>query len=304
MIDLGTNTFHLLIAEVNEKGHAMPLLRTQVPVMLGKGGISQGKISPAAYQRALFTLSTFREEIDKHRVSEVKAMATSAVRNATNGKDLVQEILRHTGIEVEVISGDQEAELIYQGVKSALSIGRKPVLILDIGGGSVELIIANDRQIYWKQSFEIGAQRLLDLFVKHDPILPEEVQSLKIYLHTQLESLASSMAEHQPKIMVGSSGSFETLCYIDALRKGIVSPESSPHTEEEISLADFYSIYREILQKKREERLTIPGMLEMRVDMIVVACVLIDYLLETYLLNHIRVSYYSLKEGALSQLMI
>ena len=303
MIDLGTNTFHLLIAELNEEGHPLPLLRKRIAVKLGKGGISKGTIAPDAYQRALITLSSFREEIEKFQVNEVKAMATSAFRNASNGQELVKDILRQTGIPVEVISGDREAELIYFGVKDALQLGRKPVLILDIGGGSVEFIIANDRQIFWKRSFEVGAQRLLDLFYKHDPITAEEVQALKAYLQEALQPLAEAMAEYAPAVLVGSSGSFETLCDIANLRKDIVLAQESPHTEEELPLREFYSIYEEILQKDREERLVIPGMIEMRVEMIVVACVLIDFVLEAYSLQHIRVSYFALKEGMLSQMV-
>jgi exopolyphosphatase/guanosine-5'-triphosphate,3'-diphosphate pyrophosphatase len=300
LIDMGTNTFHLLITEMNEEGHSLPLLRQRIPVKLGKGGISKGKIAPDAYQRALITLGTFQEEISKHQVQEVKAVATSAVRNAQNGNELVQDIYRQTGIQVEVISGDREAELIYYGVKSALPIGRQPVLIVDIGGGSVEFIIANDRHVYWKGSFEVGAQRLLDLFFKHDPITAEEAQALKEYLQVELQPLTEAVAEHAPKILVGSSGTFETLCDIENLRKGIVLPEESPHTEEELSLAEFYAIYEDILTKDREERLAIPGMIEMRVEMIVVASVLIDFVLQAYSLGHIRVSYFALKEGMLS----
>lgn len=303
LIDLGTNTFHLLIAELNEEGHPMPLLRQQVAVKLGKGGISKGTIAPDAYQRALITLSSFREELDKHQVTEVKALATSAVRNASNGEELVRDILRQTGIQVEVISGDREAELIYFGVRSALRIGRKPVLIVDIGGGSVEFIIADERQIYWKRSFEVGAQRLLDLFYHHDPIKAAEVQALKAYLKVMLQPLAEAMAEYSPSVLIGSSGSFETLCDIDRLRKGIVLAEESPHTEEELFLPEFYAVLGEILQKDREERLAIPGMIEMRVEMIVVASVLIDFVLQAYSLKHIRVSYFALKEGVLSQMV-
>lgn len=303
LIDLGTNTFHLLIAEVKEKGHPMPLIRKQASVRLGKGGISKGNIAPDAYYRALFTMSDFQEEIAKHQVNEVQAFATSALRNAHNGQDLIRDIYKTTGIQVELISGDREAELIYYGVRSALQIGRQPVLIIDIGGGSVEFIIANDRLIYWKKSFEIGAQRLLDLFYQQDPIAPEEVTALKEYLGRELQPLSEVMPTYGAKTLVGSSGSFETLCYIDSLRKGIVFSTESPHTEEELSIADFQVVYQDLLQKDREQRLAIPGMLEMRVDMIVVASILIDFVLQAYNLKTIRVSYFSLKEGMLNEMV-
>jgi exopolyphosphatase/guanosine-5'-triphosphate,3'-diphosphate pyrophosphatase len=118
LIDMGTNTFHLLIVELPEAKHAEPLvlLRTKVGVKLGEGGISKGEIAPEAYARALHTIAAFQEEIELHQVTEVRATATSAVRNAANGPDLVKDIFEQSGIRVEVIPGAREAELIAKGV--------------------------------------------------------------------------------------------------------------------------------------------------------------------------------------------
>ncbi|MDQ4140147.1 MAG: phosphatase, partial [Bacteroidota bacterium] len=169
LIDMGTNTFHLLIAEIKPEGEPETLVKLKESVKLGQDGISLGAIAPDAVERALQTLTNFKVEIDKYDVSEVRAVATSAVRNAANGAKLTAAILKQTGIEVEVISGDREAELIYYGVKLALEIGSERSLIIDIGGGSVEFIICDGDTIFWKQSFEIGAQRLMDKFFINDP---------------------------------------------------------------------------------------------------------------------------------------
>ena len=300
LIDMGTNTFHLLISEINSAGDPVSLVKLKEPVKLGQDGISRGAIAPDAVERALQTLSNFKSEIDKHQVEEVKAVATSAVRNAANGTKLVQAIREQIGINVEVISGDREAELIYYGVKSAMEIGTECSLIIDIGGGSVECIICDENTIYWKQSFEIGAQRLMDKFFITDPISAADAEAEMEYLAEQLQPLTEAVTRYKPCVLIGSSGTFDTLCDIDVRRKGL-DRTCDPCTEADLTLSDFYEIYDDIIKKTRSERLAIPGMMEMRVDMIVVATILIDFVLENYELNKIRVSSYALKEGLLSE---
>lgn len=302
LIDMGTNTFHLLIVAVEHGYEPQTLIKIKEPVKLGEGGISHGEIAPAAYTRALQTLQQFKILTEQHEVQEIKAMATSAVRNASNGQTFIKDIAAQTGIQAEIISGDREAELIYFGVKAALALGEEKSLIMDIGGGSVEFIICNERQIFWKRSFEIGAQRLLDKFFVTDPISEHAVEALKLYLQEQLAPLAQAVVSYKPTVLVGASGSFDTLCDIDSHRKGL-DRQQDPSPEAELAMADFYEIYEEILRKNQAERLAIPGMLAMRVNMIVVAVVLIDYVLENYTINKLRVSAYALKEGMLQQLL-
>ncbi|QCR23426.1 phosphatase [Pontibacter sp. SGAir0037] len=301
LIDMGTNTFHLLITEVDENGIRKDLVKTKLPVRLGQGGISNGAIAPEAYERALKTLRDFRTQIDAHEVDTVRAMATSMVRNASNGDDFVKDIYKQTDIQVEVISGEREAELIYYGVRSAGVLDEKTALIIDIGGGSIEFIICNEDAIFWKRSFEIGAQRLMDMFFQQDPIPAESIAAEKDYLKEKLQQLSEAVAMHKPMVLVGSSGTFDTLCDIDALRKGDTSRIQKQPAASSISLEDFYAVHHDLLRKNHDERLAIPGMLEMRVDMIVLASIVVDFILETYQLEEIRVSAYALKEGVLQQ---
>jgi exopolyphosphatase/guanosine-5'-triphosphate,3'-diphosphate pyrophosphatase len=295
LIDLGTNTFHLLITEIGEDGLSNVLLKLKVPVKLGRGGISTGSIAPDAYERALITLAWFKDKVEEYRVQEVKTLATSAMRNASNGPELAEAIFQTTGFEVEIISGDREAELIYYGVRSAMDLGYEKNLVIDIGGGSVEFIICNRDTIFWKQSFEIGAQRLLDHFFKHDPIPENEKNAEKLFL-------AQKLKRFRPKVLVGSSGTFDTLCDIEAWKHGI-NRMDNPSSEASLSLAAFYRMYQEILPMNHAQRLAIPGMIELRADMIVVAMILIDFVLQEYEIERIRVSAYALKEGMLQQLL-
>jgi exopolyphosphatase / guanosine-5'-triphosphate,3'-diphosphate pyrophosphatase len=301
LIDMGTNTFHLLITEVDAQGNRTDFVKTKLPVRLGQGGISKGAIAPEAYERALKTLRDFRKQIDEYGVETVRAMATSMVRNASNGDDFVKDIFKETDIQVEIIDGDREAELIYFGVRSAGVLDEQTSLIMDIGGGSVEFIICNDQEIFWKQSFEVGAQRLMDRFFTADPIPDEQVAAEKNFLSEQLQPLTDAVTKYKPIRLVGASGTFDTLCDIDALSRGDNSRQLSQPAASALEIADYYKIHQELLHKTHDERLAIPGMLEMRVDMIVLASILVDFVLDTYNLEEIRVSAYALKEGVLAQ---
>jgi len=300
IVDLGTNTFHLLIADVEPKRYEV-LYRQREAVKLGLKGINQNMITDDAQQRALKTLRSFKSAIDTMNVTKIFAYGTSALRNANNKSAVVASIKHETGLEINIIPGDEEARLIYLGVRSAIPLGIRKSLIIDIGGGSVEFIIGNESQIFWKESFEIGAQRLLETYHKHDPIKPDEINNLHIYLATVLGPLFDAIRFHQPEELVGSSGTFDTLSDIYCLKAGIPKEVGAP--EAPLSFDGFKEIYLELVTKNREQRMAVPGMIEMRVDMIVVACCLIDYLIGHYPFKKIRVSSFALKEGVLADIM-
>jgi exopolyphosphatase/guanosine-5'-triphosphate,3'-diphosphate pyrophosphatase len=300
IIDMGTNTFHLLIAGKDADAYRI-LYRDHEPVKLGVGGINEGFIPEDACRRAIQTMKKFRSAIDENNVSTVYAYGTSAFRNARNAPALMAEIKAETGITVEIISGDEEADFIFQGIKAAIDLGEEEVsLIMDIGAGSVEFILGNNRAIYWKQSFEIGGQRLLEKFQKHDPITSDEIKTLDIYLDEVLQPLLAALKKFEPSTLVGSSGTFDTLSHIFCIRRVIaINPEQS---ETPLTVEGFNEIYGELIRKNRNERMAIDGMIALRVDMIVVASCLIRFILEKHNFKSIRVSTYSLKEGVLSKL--
>ena len=296
IIDLGTNTFHLLIANVESNSHEI-LYRDRKAVKIGEKGINKGEITPAAWDRAIATLKEFKHTIDENQVDQVFGTATSAIRNAKNGKDLVAQIYQYTEIEIEIISGQREAELIHLGATKALDFGREKNLIMDIGGGSIEFIIPDQNQADWMQSFEIGGQRLVEQFHQSDPIASENIEALNAFLESKLEPLFEACDKLKPATLIGCSGTFDTLSDIYCEANGIQKSEES--TEHPFDRAAFDHIYSQLIQKDREERLAMPGMIEMRVDMIVVACVLIQFILTRLSLENIRISAYALKEGIL-----
>lgn len=302
-IDIGTNTAHLLVVELpTQQQIFIPfriLHKEKIATKIGEGGISHGFITKAAQERLLKALHQFCEVLQYYEISPQKAqtIATSAFRNASNQKEIIETIREQTGLQVQVISGDEEAELIYYGVKAALKIGNGNALIMDIGGGSVEFIVCNAEKMLWKQSFEIGAQRLLDKFMQNEKITHAERQALNDFLEQVLSPLSEILKIYPVDVLIGCSGTFDTIDDINHIKKHQKLDYDAK--ESAFTRAEFEVIFQEFLEKNHAERLAIPGMTPMRADMIVVASCLLDFVLSKYHISQIRVSHYSLKEGAI-----
>lgn len=300
-MDLGTNTFHLLIAEPDADTFFKEIQHEYVSVKLGEGGINEGTIKPEAYQRGLDTLISFQGCIEQHNVTKVKAIATSALRSASNGQQFIYEVKQHTGIAIETISGDTEAGYIYQGVRASGCLGTETSLIIDIGGGSVEFILANNQEIFCKQSFEIGAARLMAKFHRTDPITPDDVASLNKYLDEQLAPLFSALANHRISNLIGSSGAFETFAELVELGKNdsFNLKDNQTYNFKKEELLEYTN---QIVHANHQERAAMKGIIPVRVDMIVVASLLTQYIMQKLELNKVVMSAYSLKEGVLAGL--
>ncbi|AKP50217.1 Ppx/GppA phosphatase family protein [Cyclobacterium amurskyense] len=300
VIDMGTNTFHLLMIAFDSNGFEV-IYQEKVPVKIGQGGINQNLILPEAEKRGLHTLGHFQNLIKGEEITRIFAFATSAVRNADNGLAFIHKIKQQTGIEVQIIDGEREAELIYKGIRQSACLNEENALMMDIGGGSVEFIIGNEEDILWKGSFEIGGQRLLDLFHYHDPILPEEVEKLSDYLSKKLLPLTNAIKEHAPEQLIGASGTFDTLTDMYLANEG--KKKDRKIIKHFLPVTDFEAMATDLLLLDKAKRLKIPGMIPMRVDMIVVASCLIRFILQHVKTNKLICSTYSLKEGAVSEAM-
>jgi len=300
VMDLGTNTFHLLIAEKAENGFKEILHLTEA-VKLGEGGMKDGLIKAEAFERGLKTMEVFAEKIRAKEASEVRAVATSAIRSTKNGNDFIREVKKRTGIEIEVIDGLAEAELIYQGVKSSGILSAEKALILDIGGGSVEFILCNTNQIFWKQSFEIGAQRLRQLFHQVDPMTEENIGKLNQYLEEQLQMLFLSVKNYDVEVLIGSSGSFETYSEMIEVEKGNAFDIQNIKTYDFL-IPDFDKVSTWLQHSSHEERLHKKGIIHLRVDMIVVASLVTQFVMQKLQIQKLAMTTYSLKEGVLAEM--
>jgi len=300
IIDLGTNTFNLLV--VGWDNHVVKKIHSsKISVRLGDGGFAEKRIHEAAFNRGLLAFSQQIQEAQQLGVEKVYAFATSAVRGASNGKDFVKAIYNQHRIKVDVISGDREAELIYKGVQLSGVLSETPMLIMDIGGGSTEFVIANNEQIFWKQSFPLGVARILDMYKPSDPITDVEVAIIENFLHTAVENVFSAIQAYPIDTLVGSSGTFDSLVDMIQVAHGH-QPTSELKRFSEIPVREYYRIYAKLLKSTLAERQQMPGLISLRVDFIVMALIFINLIIKEANIVKVWQSGYSLKEGVLSEL--
>ena len=295
VIDCGTNTFNLLVADLTATDYT-PLHAGKVAVKIGKGGINHSLILPDAMDRAMNALVQHRRSIDTFGVDKILTFATSAVRNADNREEFITRARAEAGLEVTVISGEREAELIYEGVKHSGSLTDETCLLMDIGGGSCEFILCNRNIAFERFSFEIGVSRLIDKFAPGNPMKFSEADEMRTYLDRTLAPLFENTRDNKPGFLVGSSGTFDTFTDMLLAARGIT--DTKP-TEFSYTVDDFNGIYDQILHSTLEERLRIPGMAAFRAEMITASVIAVKAITDHYRFSQIKSSAFSLKEGIL-----
>ena len=299
IIDLGTNTFNLLVAQSNGDGKYNIIHESKCPVKLGEGGLTQKIIIPAAWQRGIDAIDKHMQTAKSLSAEHFFAFATSATRDASNGKAFVDEIYNRFGLKIEVIDGSREATLIYKGVRQAIELGDECNLILDIGGGSNEIILANSKEVFWLKSFNLGVSRLMQLFNPSDPITKEQIVAIENHIRKELEPLSDAVKRYKPTRMVGSSGSFDSFRNILEFADKI---ELSDKTWAQIPMQEYVNLHNLFITSVREERLKIKGLDPIRVDLIVLASIFVNLLVEQFNIKSMFQSEYALKEGFLSEL--
>ncbi len=289
IIDLGTNTFNLLIAQVNSGG-IEELHSEKEGVAIGMGGINDGKITLEAMDRALKALSHFKKVCKEYKVDHLWAFGTSAIRDASNQVEFVERVEKELGLRIEVLSGDQEAALIFEGVKGLPGLPKEAV-ILDIGGGSSEVIEIHDGQLDKAKSLDIGVSRIYQKFEFSDPLTSEDIQKIERYLETNSKAFTPWPSQ---EILIGSSGSFETLYEL-------IFDKVFPHDPE------FYELPQEafldqlermigstLLERKADNRI-----MPIRQVMLHITAVKIRWFVRKTGVTKVLVAPYSMKEGAL-----
>ncbi len=318
IIDCGTNTFNLLVKEKVE-GKWKTLFKTKLPVKLGAGGFSENVLLPNRMARGIDALYTYKNVIDSLGVKDVRVFATSAVREASNGNEFVARVKKHLNFDMEVISGDREAELIFEGVVQTSVALKEDYLIMDIGGGSTEFIFVRDQKPLWRKSYLLGVSRLHGMLKPASRINQDDVHRLRAHLNTELQDLISFLKENPVSILVGSSGSFDTLFDMyqfakakdsskdvsqDSM-KGFTerSTESSTEGSRNLNEIPFYSypsIHQWLMGSTLEERLAHPSIPQMRAEYMPLSTYLVKFVLEQSSFNKMYQSEYALKEGVLA----
>lgn len=302
IIDIGTNTFKLLIVDLintKEQTHKV-VYDSKLPVKLGENGISKNIIPPKAFERGLQALEVFKSLCLFYKVPplNIYAYATSGLRTSDNGAYFRKYAQFKTGIPIQIISGIKEAQYIYHGVKQAVNLGNSPVLIMDIGGGSVEFIIADNKTVYTQKSFKIGAARLLERFGATNPATTKQVEKIQQFIKKRLGNLFVELKKYHVNQMVGCSGSFDSFAWMMAFEYDKINQLKNKQSFY-FPIHEFYAMHNTLLKTTYNDRLKIKGLLEMRAEMIVLAGILIEYIAKSLNIKEIGYSTYSLKEGLL-----
>lgn len=295
---MGSNTFNLLIAEVGSDGGYTPLYRSKIAVKLGEGGFMKNYITEEAMQRAFVALQAQIAAIKNQYCDRIHTFATSAVRNATNAEAFTRKVKELYGLTVEVISGEEEARKVYGGVKLAGALNAEKSLIMDIGGGSTEFIIADENEIYTQRSFELGVSRLIEKFKPSDPITAEEKAAVTEFLENETRVITDAAKEHGVTHLIGSSGSFDTFCDIIAHRNDTFE-ETKDKSTLEFDMDALKAVMDEIIISSLDQREKMPGMPEYRIRMIVMSALFARRIIDKVGINSANISRYSLKEGVL-----
>ncbi len=294
VIDLGTNTCNLLIAEIFGKEYKV-LHHSKVGVKIGKSGIHKKILTDEAFERAQKAMEIHSTTIKKFAAHETIAIATSAVRDAENKNEFINFLKEKTGIQLQVISGDEEALLIFLGVRLALKHIPNESIILDIGGGSNEFIIPSKTSILWKESFPLGVSRIIEQYKISDPVLPEEISEIEAFFEKGLENLWVAIKERSFSQLIGCSGAFDTLA--DLIDQ--TEPGSKTRIQQSISMFDFERVCEKVINSTKKQREQMTGMEPLRIEMIVPAFIFIRLVAQKLKIKKIIQTDFALREGVL-----
>jgi len=295
VIDLGSNTFHLLIVEESEGKGMSVLHRKRVFTALSDGGVTH--IKAERFEHGLDTLRKFKDVLNDYGNPPLRVIGTAVLRQADNRNDFVNAAATILETNIEIIDGQQEAQYIYQGITMLDTLQTGQHLIMDIGGGSTEFIIVQNGQKVWSESYPLGVGILHKMFHQSDPISHKDLEMLRLYVLDIVAPLTDEISKYEFDSLTGASGSFEVL-------QSMSGQKISDQKISEIDLATFEKIYQEIIHSNIEQRSHLPGLPKERIKLIVVGMALKKVILDTSKAIRIFVSPYALKEGVLREMMM
>ena len=301
-IDLGTNSFHLLVVDAGPDGSFVPLVREKEMLRLGDDVAREGRISRDATRRALDTLRRFRALADGAGATKVVACATSAFREASNGRRLADLLAEETGIQARIIDGQTEAGLIYSAVQASVLMEKGPVLAFDLGGGSLEVMVGDGEALWWASSLPLGVARLSAEVVRNDPVSRSDQRRLRKRIVDQLEPVAGQIADlfgvgapGGPALAVGSGGTFCDLARMVAYRRLGGIPVSV--NQFAFSRHEFLELHEELMEATAAERRRMPGLELRRADLVPAGAMLLATAMELFGFDELTVSEWALREG-------
>jgi len=296
-IDIGSNSIHMVIAQVESDGRFHVMDQAKEMVRLGQRTLSSGRLSAEAMNAGIRTLSVFRTLAERQGVTRFQAVATSAVREAKNGGDLVQRIQDEVGLRVKVIPGREEARLIYLGVAHAVDLRGEPTLIMDAGGGSVELILTEGDKAPVLHSLKLGVARLSERFLDSGKPGQKALAELEAHIEEQLDTALPRTPESSIRRIIATSGTFLNLITIAGFERG--DPPNGHLNNYTVSADEIARVRRLVTRADREERMRIKGLDAKRVDLIVAGACLAHQVVRRVGAVEVVACTWALREGVL-----
>lgn len=290
-IDVGSNAIRLAIANVTTDGEYQTLFNVREPVRLGQDVFTKGSISAHTIDRTLQAFTDFKQKLAERGVSHIRAIGTSALREAANRDVLLKSVAKATGIEISIIGGEEEARLIHQAVKQTVNLKNKVALLVDIGGGSVEVVLADDTTVLCTESYSMGSVRLLK-------ILGEKAGEEKFhqlvteYVDATQRRLKQEIGNQKIDICIGTGGSIESL---GELRKELFDKNSN----QKITLDELKSLVKKLRAMTIEERIQQLRLRPDRADVIVPAAIVLQKIVQEAGVDEVVIPGIGLKDGVL-----
>jgi exopolyphosphatase/guanosine-5'-triphosphate,3'-diphosphate pyrophosphatase len=294
-IDIGTNSVHMIVVRVRPDLSFEVVDREKEMVRLGAGGLDGRSLTEPAMSAALLALAKFRRIAESHRVDEILAAATSATREAKNGPEFLGRIASETGIRPRVISGTEEARLIHRAAVYGVDVMRGHAVVIDIGGGSVEITLGGAKRPTLGRSFKIGVIRLTERFVRSDPLAPRDERKLVRFVNSEIDGLAGQIVEAGFDRVIGTSGTILSLGTMAAHAESGRAPDELRNLR--IPARQIHRIRKQVVSLGLQQRLKLPGLEPKRGDIVVAGAVLLDTILRRLGATEITLCDLALREG-------
>ena len=296
-VDIGTNSFHLVIAKIDSTGIVKILSKEKETVRLGKSSTDMKYITPEAMERAVSTLKRFKLICDSYK-AEIRAVATSATREALNREEFISKVRESTGINIEVVSGFEEARLIYLGVLQSLNVFDRKILLLDIGGGSTEFLTGIKGQVIYANSIKIGAVRLTEKFFSSGKFKKETINEARLYVRSTINPVVRHLKNEVYDIVVGSSGTINNIGMINYTSKGGTDITGFNFNNYSFTSQELEEVAKLVLRcESVEEIKKTEGLDSGRADIITAGTIILEQIFSELNLKEITLSGYALREG-------
>ena len=294
-LDLGTNSFYLLVVDAHPDGTFVPLAKEKEMLRLGDGVAREGRVPDADARRAVATVSRFRSLAESAGSDEIVACATSAIREADNGGEIVDRIRAEAGVEVRVITGLDEARLIFEAIRASLVIDPPPALAFDLGGGSLEVMVGDRQGLSWSASAKLGVARLTAELVRGDPPTNGDIRRLRERFTSGLAPLAADVAKFKPAMAIGTSGTLCTLARMAAARRSGTIPVSVNQLR--FGRDELLAIHEDLLPMPVSARSRLAGLDAGRADIIFTGSLFLLTAMELFGFEELTVGEWALREG-------